>query len=112
MNDTSHERAKGLLAAVPAEVISRSDREWLDAHLAGCRDCSDEAKALAKMKPDIVVCTHFLPLETLGKTKQKGESDNSGRKKSAGARSKSARGPFITTWVSVAAGLVGSVALR
>lgn len=43
----NHERAKRLLRADRVEGIAAGERRWLDAHLDGCRECSEEANALA-----------------------------------------------------------------
>ena len=43
----SHEGARQLLRAARVEGISDKERQWLDAHLAGCAECSGEAAVLA-----------------------------------------------------------------
>jgi hypothetical protein len=46
MNGMDHERARKLLAAAAVEGITSSERRWLDAHMAACDECSNEAAAL------------------------------------------------------------------
>jgi predicted anti-sigma-YlaC factor YlaD len=46
MNGMDHERARKLLAAAAVEGIASSERRRLDAHLAACSECSNEATAL------------------------------------------------------------------
>jgi anti-sigma factor RsiW len=46
MNFESHERARTLLAEARVEGISPDERQWLNAHLDGCDECSSEATAL------------------------------------------------------------------
>jgi anti-sigma factor RsiW len=46
MSSESHDRARRLLRAAQVEGISAGDRQWLDAHLAGCSECSNEATAM------------------------------------------------------------------
>ena len=47
MNLESHARARKLLSIDRVEGISAEERRWLDAHLATCEQCSNEATALA-----------------------------------------------------------------
>jgi hypothetical protein len=47
MSAESHERARKLLRAARVEGISAGERQWLDAHVAGCRECANEANAMA-----------------------------------------------------------------
>jgi anti-sigma factor RsiW len=47
MNLENHARAKKLLHAARVEGISTGDRQWLDAHLAICAECSKEAAAVS-----------------------------------------------------------------
>src|SRR5215471_8851976 len=46
MNSDNHDRARQLLLKGRIEGISDPDRQWLNAHLAHCADCSREADAL------------------------------------------------------------------
>ena len=46
MNRETHERARQFLAAARVESIAAGERDWLDGHLAACRECSAEAQAL------------------------------------------------------------------
>ena len=46
MNPESHERARSLLRAACIEGISSGERQWLDAHLEDCVECSTEAQSL------------------------------------------------------------------
>lgn len=46
MKAESHVRARKLMVADRVEGIAAGDRQWLDAHLAGCSECSNEAAAL------------------------------------------------------------------
>jgi len=46
MNPEIHERARSLLRADCIEGISSGERQWLDAHLADCVECSTEAQSL------------------------------------------------------------------
>ena len=46
MNPENHERARQLMVAVQIEEIARADAEWLQQHLAACRQCANEASAL------------------------------------------------------------------
>src|SRR5688572_15535036 len=47
MNLQSCDRAKKMAAADLVEGIPAAEREWLDAHLAACGECANEARALA-----------------------------------------------------------------
>ena len=47
MNRENHARARKLLHAARVEGISAVDRQWLDAHLADCTECSTEASRLS-----------------------------------------------------------------
>ena len=47
MNLENHARAKKLLYAARVEGISTGDRQWLDAHLAECAECSKEAATVS-----------------------------------------------------------------
>jgi hypothetical protein len=47
MNLESHARARKLLHAARVEGISSNDRQWLDAHLVDCTECSKEAAAVS-----------------------------------------------------------------
>jgi anti-sigma factor RsiW len=47
MNLENHARAKKLLHAARVEGISTGDRQWLDAHLADCAECSKEAASVS-----------------------------------------------------------------
>ena len=46
MNAESHERARQLMVAARIEEIGAADREWLQDHVASCRECANEATAL------------------------------------------------------------------
>jgi anti-sigma factor RsiW len=46
MNLESHERAKKLLRAARVEGIAAGERQWLEAHLSACSECSREERAL------------------------------------------------------------------
>lgn len=48
MSDESHDKAKRLIAAARVEGIPAADREWLDAHLETCGDCSARARSVEK----------------------------------------------------------------
>jgi anti-sigma factor RsiW len=47
MKLNNHERARKLLRADPVEGIPAGERDWLEAHLAGCAECSKESTSLA-----------------------------------------------------------------
>ena len=47
MKVETHQRARKSLSAARVEGISSSERQWLEAHLAECSECSREARALA-----------------------------------------------------------------
>ena len=46
MSEMNHERARKLLITAAVEGIASTDRTWLEDHLAGCRNCAQEAEEL------------------------------------------------------------------
>ena len=44
MNPESHARAKQLIAQERVESTSQAERDWLTAHLQGCRQCAELAR--------------------------------------------------------------------
>jgi hypothetical protein len=47
MSPDTHERARGLVIASQAEMISAADRSWLQAHLTACAVCTRYAEQIA-----------------------------------------------------------------
>jgi anti-sigma factor RsiW len=46
MNPENHERARQLMAAARIGDITRAERDWLDDHLASCRECAAESTSM------------------------------------------------------------------
>src|SRR5262245_59967301 len=47
MTQNQHERAIALLTVARVESIGPREQQWLEEHLAGCAECSNEAQGLA-----------------------------------------------------------------
>lgn len=48
MSEDVHGRAERLIAAAPVEGISDDERAWLEAHLEGCRRCTERATSVER----------------------------------------------------------------